>query len=122
MPVSTTIRFEAMEPSPALREDIERHVHKLSQLSPRLTSCDVAVRRSEQRHVHGNRYLVRVSASLDGIPFEAGRTPPKDRSHEDAYIATRDAFDALRRQLEDHVRARRDGVRRAAPVAMSLFH
>ena len=73
MPVSTTIRFEAMEPSPALREDIERHVHKLSQLTTRLTSCDVAVRRSEQRHVHGNRYLVRVSARLDGIPFEAGR-------------------------------------------------
>ena len=77
--------------------------------------------RSEQRHVHGNRYLVRVSASLDGVPFEAGRTPPKDPTHEDAYVAVRDAFEALRRQLEDH-RTRRDATRRAMPVAMSLFH
>jgi cold shock CspA family protein len=29
---------------------------------------------------------------------------PQDHAHEDAYVAVRDAFDAVMRQLEDHVR------------------
>ena len=117
MQADVTIRFEGMAASQALGEDIQRHADKLLQFAPRLQSCDVAVRHAEQRHQSGNRYLVRIHAVLAGATFEAGRTPPKDRSHEDVYVAVRDAFDALRRQLEAHVRIRRGEVkRRPQPV------
>lgn len=108
MPVATTISFQGMEPSPALRGDIEHHAEKLAHFAPRLLACDVTVKHCEKRHHQGNRYLVRIRAQMPGAEFEAGRTPAHDHSHEDVYVATRDAFDALRRQLEDHLRTQRD--------------
>ncbi len=119
MQADVTIRFEGMAPSQALSEDIQRHADKLLQLAPRLQSFDVAVRHAEQRHQQGNRYLVRIHALLAGATFDAGRTPPKDHSHEDAYIAVRDAFNALRRQLDDHARVRRGEVKQR-PQAGSM--
>lgn len=119
MQADVTIRFEGMAPSQALSEDIQRHADKLLQFVPRLHSCDVAVGHAEQRHQQGNRYLVRVHAVLAGATFDAGRTPPKDHSHEDAYVAVRDAFKALRRQLDDHVRVRRGEVKQQ-PQAPAL--
>ena len=107
-----TIRFEGLPVSDALREDILRHAQKLWQVAPQLISCDVAVRHAEHRHQHGNRYLVHVHAMMRGATFEAGRTPTKDRSHEDAYVAVRDAFDAMQRQVSEHVRSVRDGAKR----------
>lgn len=111
MNLDVTIRFEDMAPSEALALDIRRHADKLLQFAPRLQSCDVAVRHDAHRHTHGNRYVARIHAVMPGGTFEAGR-PSLDRSHEDAYIAVRDAFEALRRQLEDHMRIRRGEVKR----------
>jgi len=107
-----TIRFEGLPVSDALRGDILRHTHKLWQVAPQLQSCDVAVRRAEHRHQHGNRYLVHVHAVMRGATFEAGRTSVKDHSHEDAYVAVRDAFDAMQRQVSEHVRGMREAGKR----------
>lgn len=114
MNLAVTVRFEGMAPSDALHQDIRRHADKLLQVAPRLQSCTVAVAHCEQRHQQGNRYRVHIHAELPGAVFEAGRTPAKDRTHEDAYVAVRDAFDALRRQLEDHARIRRGEVKQHA--------
>jgi len=111
-----TIRFEGLPVSEALREDILRHAHKLWQLAPQLQSCDVAVRKAEHRHQHGNRYVAHVHAVMRGATFEAGRTPTKDHSHEDAYVAVRDAFDAMQRQVSEHVRGVRDGAKRTSAL------
>lgn len=112
MAIDTTVAFRGLPPSAALREDIRRHAEKLARFAPRLQSCDVAVRRCGNRHRQGSRYLVHVHATLPGRTFEAGGGGASaDRRHEDAYIAAHDAFDALRRQLEDHVRIRRGEVK-----------
>jgi len=115
MAVPITITFIDMEPSPALREDIERHAEKLEQFAPRLLSCEVTVRRSEARRRQGNRYLVHVLAKLPGTFLEAGKSPDPDQSHEDAHVAARDSFDAMRRQLEDYVRIQRGEVKAHPP-------
>jgi len=111
-----TIRFEGLPVSEALREDILRHARKLWQIAPQLQSCDVAVRHAEHRHQHGNRYLVHVHAVMRGATFEAGRTPAKDHPHEDAYVAVRDAFDAMLRQVSEHVRGVRGGGARVSAL------
>lgn len=113
MPV--TIVFQDMAPSPALSADIERHAEHLARFAPRLHSCQVTLRHNEGRHRQGNRYLAHVRVTLPGGEFEAGRTAEPDRSHEDAYVAIRDAFDALRRQLEDFMRIRNGNVKTHAP-------
>lgn len=52
---------------------------------------------------------VRVHLHLPGgVDINATRNPPEDHAHEDAYVAIRDVFDALRRQLSERVRERRD--------------
>ena len=111
MSIETTVAFQGMAPSPALREDIQRHVDRLTRFASRLQACDVTVRRNENRHRQGNHYFVRIRLTMPGRVLEAGDAAPADRRHEDPYLAAHDAFDALRRQLEDHIRIQRDHVR-----------
>lgn len=115
MSVDVTVTFQGMEPSAALRADIQRHAQKLARFAPRLLASQVTVSLDEHRHQQGNRYLVHVRATMPGGEFDAGRSPPLDHSHEDAFVAVRDAFDAVRRQLEDHVRIQRGDVKTKPP-------
>ena len=47
---------------------------------------------------------MRISLGLPGAEIVVGHDPLKNHAHEDIYVAVRDAFDAVRRQLEDYVR------------------
>jgi ribosome-associated translation inhibitor RaiA len=115
MALAVNVTFLGMPPSPALRSDIEARAAKLTQFAPRLKACDVSVRLNEHRHVHDNRYLVHAHLTLPGGDIQAGRSADADHSHEDPYLAVRDAFDALRRQLEDYVRIRRGDIKAHPP-------
>jgi len=112
MSIPVEVTFRDMEPSEALRQNIIEHTERLERFADDILSCDVVVEPSERRHQQGNRYSVRVHLMLHGATIDAGRTPTDDRSHEDAYVAVRDAFDAARRQVEDFVRIRRGDVKR----------
>jgi ribosome-associated translation inhibitor RaiA len=111
MAIGTTVAFQGMAPSAALRDEIVRHAERLTRFASRLQSCHVTVTRDEGRHRKGNHYLVRVRLTMPGRVFEAGDTAPADRRQEDPYLAAHDAFDALRRQLEDHLRTQRERTR-----------
>ncbi len=39
------------------------------------------------------------------------RSPDEDHSHEDPYVVVRDAFDSMRRRLEDYMRKKRGDVK-----------
>jgi ribosome-associated translation inhibitor RaiA len=117
MSIETTVAFQGMSPSPAMREDIQRHAARLTRFAPRLQACDVTVRRNENRHRRGNHYLVRIRLTMPGRVLEAGDVAPPDRRHEDPYLAAHDAFEALLRQLEDHVRIERDRARGQPPTS-----
>jgi ribosome-associated translation inhibitor RaiA len=113
MTLPLQITFRHMDPSPALDARIRRKAAELEQLFDRITSCRVVV---ESRHRHrqqGNLFEVRIDLSVPGSQMVAGRNHAFDRAHEDAHAAVRDAFEAARRQLEDHVRAVRDGAKHA---------
>jgi len=103
MDIPVIVSFLGASASPALRADIERHAQRLLRFAPGLLACDVTVSRSTQRHRHGNRYRVHASARVPGRTIEV----ECESGPEDIYAAAHDAFDALRRQLEDHVRIRR---------------
>lgn len=111
MDVSTRTSFIGMPPSEALRADIEEHVARLLRFAPRLQACQVTVSRRERSHHHGDRYAVQIHATLPGQSFVAGRSGDDEHKHEDAYVAVKDAFDALRRQMEDFIRIRRGDVK-----------
>lgn len=105
------ISFHKMEPTPALRSAIEKHAEKLDRFTSTIISCHVVIEPAEKHHHQGNRFAVRIRLTVPGHEFESGHTPKGNRSHQDAYVAIRDAFDAMRRQIEDFERKRRGDVK-----------
>lgn len=104
------VSFLDMRPSKALYDDISRHALQLERFAPTLTDCRISVRHSEARHHTGNHYRVLARVSMPGGQFEAGRETGND-THADVYVAVRDTFAALRRQLQDFLRVRRGEVK-----------
>lgn len=111
MTIPTSITFRGMAASEALRARIEERVQRLDRFAEDILACNVVVSACEHKHHHGNRYNVRASVTLRDCTIEAGHTPSPDFSHQDAYLAVTQTFDALRRRVEDHVRRRRGDVK-----------
>jgi len=107
MQIPLEIAFNNLEPSEGLRARVEDEAAKLERFYPRLTHCRVVVE-APHRHQHkGKLYAVRIHLSLPGqADIEVNRAPGAKQSHQDAYVAIRDAFQAARRQLQDLARQR----------------
>ena len=101
------ITFRHMDPSAALEARIRQRAEELDQFFDRITSCRVVVECAHRRHQQGNLFEVRLDLTVPGREIVVGREPGTNHAHEDPYVAVRDAFDAVRRLLEDHVRRRR---------------
>ncbi|MFQ5972480.1 MAG: HPF/RaiA family ribosome-associated protein [Alphaproteobacteria bacterium] len=107
MKVPLQITFRGSKSSPALEDRIRERVSRLEKFHPRITSCRVVVDAPHRRHRKGKLYRVAVDVTLPGEEKVAQRNRRSHHSHEDVHVAIRDAFDAVRRQLEDSVRVRR---------------
>jgi len=111
MQVPLQITFRHMDSSEALAARISERAAELDRFFDRIISCRVAVEQQSARHQQGNLFHVRIDLNIPGREIVVGRDPAAHRAHEDPYIAVRDAFDAARRLLEDHVRERRGDVK-----------
>lgn len=111
MQVPLEIRFQNTDPSPAVESAIRERVAKLEKFAPDIVSCRVTVEAPHRHRKQGKRYRVSVDVRLPGGEVVANRDPSGDQSHEDVFVALRDAFDAVRRQLQDYVRKRRGDVK-----------
>ncbi len=105
------ITFRHMDSSDAVVARIRERTAELERYSDRMTSCRVVVECRHPRHQQGNLFRVRVDLKVPGREIVVGRDPAAHRAHEDVYVAIRDAFDAARRLLEDHLRERRGEVK-----------
>lgn len=115
MPIPMQITFRDMEPSPAIEERIRERAERLAHFADRITHCHVVVQ-APHRHQHqGRLYQVHVDLSVPGAHLAVTRQPESRHTHEDVYVAVRDAFDAARRQLEDHIRRQRGEVKSHVP-------
>ncbi len=115
MQIPIQITFRHMDPSPTLETKVRDRATKLEQFHPRLMSCRVVVEQEHRRHHQGNLFLVRVDLTLPGHELVAGHESPKHQAYEDPYVAVRDAFDSLQRQLEDLARHERREVKHHEP-------
>ena len=111
MQLPLQITFRHMDPSPAIEARIRERAEELDQFFDRITSCRVVVECGNKRHQQGKLFEVRVDLTVPGREIVVGRDPGANHAHEDAHVAVRDAFDAARRQLEDHARDRRGAVK-----------
>lgn len=107
MAIPLQITFRNMPASLAVRTRIEEQAAKLARFNDRVTSCRVVVRAPHRHHHKGRLYHVSIDAKMPGTEIAVNRDPGGHHAHEDVYVAVRDAFGALTRQLEDATRIRR---------------
>ncbi len=107
MKVPLQITFRNVEPSAAMGARINALAQRLGKFSSRITSCRVVVESSSHRQHRGTLFRVRVIIALPRGDISTGNARSRDHAHENPYVALRDAFDAARRKLEDHVRKQR---------------
>ncbi len=98
------ISFRGMEPSPAVETQVRRRVGELEQFSDRIVSCRVVLEAGDRHHRQGRIYHVLVDLTVPGGKVVVNRDTGFNHAHEDLHVAVRDAFDAARRQLQDHMR------------------
>ncbi len=96
------ITWRNIEPSAALEARIHELAQRLEKFSAQIVRCHVIV---EAPHKHGHQghvYEVHIHVTTPGSSTVANREHRKQHSHEDVYVALRDAFRAVRRQDVKH--------------------
>jgi len=91
------IQYQGIEPSEALTSLIFTRGEHLTRLHDRIVALRVVVSAPHHHHRQGNHYHVRIALDVPGR-----REIVVDHGHEedeDAYVAVRRAFDAVRRRL-----------------------
>ncbi len=107
LPIQVT--FRDMESSAAIEAKIREKAAKLDHIYNRIMSCRVMVECCHRHHHQGNSYHVRIDLTVPDGELVASHEPDQNHAYEDAYVAIRDAFNAMRRQLQDYAdRMRRD--------------
>jgi len=112
MQVPLQITFRNMDPSLAVENAVRDKVHKLERFYDRIMGCRIVVEAPHRQHHKGNLFHVRVDLTVPDDELVVSREPANQHSHEDVYVALRDAFEALMRQLKEYARRRRGEVKR----------
>lgn len=108
MKIPLQITFRGISPSEAIEARIHKKMAKLDKIYDRIMGCRVAVETPHRRHHQGKIYHVRIDLTVPGSELVVNREPREKQAHEDVYVAIRDAFNAVQRQLLDYV-ARQKG-------------
>lgn len=110
MPAWLQVTFRNIDASPTVEDRIRERARELERFFDHIISCRVVIEAPKRRH-HGDLYHVRIDLKVPGREIVVKRDPPEQHAHEDIYVAVRDAFDAVRRRIEDHARRRRGDVK-----------
>lgn len=111
MELPLQITFRNMQRSDVVEAKIRSRAEKLEKYCDSIIRCHVAVEAPHHHHAAGNQFLVLVEVTVPGERLVAHREPDAHHAYTDVYVAIRDAFDTMRRQLEDYVRRRRGQVK-----------
>lgn len=93
------LSFTNMQSSEAVERAIRERVDKLDRLYDRITSCHVFVTAPHKSQQKGNQYDIRIEVRVPGTELLVNK-PGDVAAHADIYIAVRDAFNAMERQLK----------------------
>ena len=111
MQLAPEITFRGLEATPTLEAKVRERVGRLERYHTRIMGCRVMIE-SHHRHQHkGKLYHVRIDLTVPGSELVVSRDPEENHAHEDAYVAIRDAFNAMERQLESFARRQRGDVK-----------
>ena len=101
MQIAPEITFEGSESSDAARAQILSEIERLDTHNHRITGCRVKVIAPSHKHRHGTGFQVHIWLTIP--PHEnivANQSGSGDARHEHAQVAIKDAFAAVRRQVD----------------------
>jgi cold shock CspA family protein/ribosome-associated translation inhibitor RaiA len=101
IPLQITFR-ETSDPTGAIEAKIREHIEKLDDRFNNIIGCKVVVESPHHAHHQGNLYQVRINLSIPGHTFVVTSESKRDHAHEDVYVAVRDVFESLTRQLQEY--------------------
>jgi ribosomal subunit interface protein len=104
---SIQVTFRDLPYSQTLENRIHEHAEKLREFFDQFIHCRVVLTISQNHKHQGKLYNVRINLAVPGKEIVVTR-----KQAQDIYVAIRDAFDALTRQVEDYFRRRRGEVKR----------
>jgi ribosomal subunit interface protein len=81
---------------PLVADAAHQKACKLDRLCPDITDCDVTIELAGKHRHQGHGFRVRVDVTVPGHRIVASCI-----HEDDAYVALREAFDDLRRQLQE---------------------
>ena len=102
MQIPLQISLHGIAHSEALYSAIREKAEKLERYYDRITSCRVVLELGARHKRKGKQYSARIDLKVPG-----GEIAVTHEHDEDLQIALRDAFDAVRRRLEDYARVQR---------------
>lgn len=111
MQTPVQIAFRGMDSSPALEAKIREKAGKLEQYHDRITSCRVVVEAPHRHSRKGKLYSISIDLTIPGAELVVNSEKRNHHSHEDPYVALRDAFNAMTRQLEERARENKGKVK-----------
>lgn len=99
-------------PAPLLADErIRERMDRLEKIFPRIVSCRVVAEELDTRPHKGKLYHLRIDVSVPGAELVVNRSQHDNHAHEDFYVAMRDAFNAMERQLKAHAEKARGDVK-----------
>lgn len=96
------IQFLGMESSPAVEALAREKAQKLDKYCPDIMSCRIVIEHLNKHQHHGRQFAVRMHVTVPDHELAVDRVVD-----EDVYVAMRDAYQDMRRQLEDTTQRRR---------------
>ena len=100
------LRFIGLEPSEAVESAARAKAAKLDHFRPDMMACRVTIELADRHRHQGRTFSVRVDVTIPGHELSV------DRVHdEDVYVALREAFDDMKRQMQDSLRRVRGDVK-----------
>ena len=96
----TKVVFRGLDHSPAVEEVVNKRLDKLERFNHNIQSLRVILEAPHNNHHKGNVFHVTVEAMLPQHDLVVNNDQHDKHSHEDIYVAIRDAFDAMERRLK----------------------
>ena len=104
MDLPLQITFRNMPPSDAINVNIMERYEKIERFADHITSCRVMVEIPHKHQPKGNLYKVSLDITLLGEEIVSNRHSGHHHAFGNVYVAIRDAFDSVYRQLEIYIK------------------
>jgi len=104
---SIQVTFRDLPYSQAVENCIQEHAAKLREYFERFIQCKVVLTISQNHKHQGKLFNIRINLMVPNKEIVVTR-----QQDQDIYVAIRDAFDALYRQVDNYMRRRRGDVKR----------